>query len=131
MNRRKLIGSLAAMVQGILLFPSNALARQNASDISKSPHAAALSLVLEGQQDAISKGEAGFFQTHGTDRFRGSKEQYWWFDTLQRSWSVTRPFAPGQIDSTHWFQVSYSIDKTVVCNWFVDTSKRTVQLATK
>ncbi len=128
MNRRNVIGSLAAFFQGLLLFDRKVFASLSAPT---SPHGEALSLVLSGQQDIIAKAEADFFQTRGTDQFRGAKEQYWWFDTLQRTWTVTRPFGPGQMDSTHWFLVSYSIDKKVVCKWSVDTAKRTVQVATK
>ncbi|HLR05597.1 MAG TPA: hypothetical protein VK117_07285 [Pyrinomonadaceae bacterium] len=135
MHRRKLITLLGAILP-VISFRSTVLASKSAadpvqSDSLKSPHAEALSLVLERQQDEISKAELSNFGGHGTDRFRGSKEQYWWFDTIPRSWSVSRPFAPGQIDSTHWFLVSYVVDKTEICSWFVDTAKRTVQLSAK
>ena len=47
----------------------------------------------------------------------------WWFDTDERRWTVTRPFGPGGVDSTHWFTVTYLIGTTESLSWQVDTRK--------
>lgn len=77
-----------------------------------SPHADAIRLVMQLRRDEI----------HGLDQSAD-----WWHDTKERSWSVKRPFGPGNIDSTHYFQVSYSIEGKVVGTWSVNT--RTGQVA--
>ena len=51
----------------------------------------------------------------------------WWHDVKRRGWTVQRPFGPGVIDSTHWFNVTYQIDGKPVAKWFVDTRKREVR----
>ena len=50
----------------------------------------------------------------------------WWHDTAERAWVVKRPFAPGVIDSTHLFEVSYRVEGTEVGRWLVDTRKGSV-----
>src|SRR5262245_16102651 len=77
-----------------------------------SPHADAIRLDLQLRVDEI----------HRLDKSPG-----WWSDTKERSWSARRPFGPGVVDSTHYFQVSYSIDGKVVGTWAVNT--RTGQVA--
>ncbi len=76
----------------------------------ESPHVQALALVFQSQQAKI----------------REIDQENWWFDTKERQWVVRRPFAPGQIDSTHMFVVSYRIDGKEVFNWSVDTRQKTV-----
>ncbi len=76
-----------------------------------SPHAEAIQLVMTTQKETIRK----------VDR------EVWWHDVKERQWRAKRPFAPGTIDSTHLFVVSYDIDGKSVYSWFVDTSKKTVQ----
>ena len=77
-----------------------------------SPHADAIRLVMQLRSDEIQ---------------RLDQSPDWWHDTKERSWSVKRPFGPGIVDSTHYFQVSYSIDGRVVGTWSVNT--RTGQVA--
>jgi hypothetical protein len=86
---------------------------------------------MENQREEITKAELKHFKEKGTDWFRGGTEQYWWHDIIQRSWDAGRPFAPGVIDSTHFFLVSYSIGGVEIARWFVDTLKRTAQLVPK
>ena len=76
----------------------------------ESPHAQALALVFQTQQDKIRE----------VDR------ENWWFDTKTREWEVRRPFAPGHIDSTHMFVVKYKIDGKEMFSWTVDTRAKTV-----
>lgn len=84
-----------------------------AEEIEKSPHAVALELVFTLRSADIRALETGD----------------WWSDTQERTWRVTRPFAPGYFDSTHWFNVEYEINGKRVANWFVDTEKGTVEPA--
>lgn len=77
----------------------------------RSPHAEALKLVLDTQQDAL----------------RDVDNEAWWHDVKQRSWNVKRPFYPGTIDSTHMFVVTYEIDGVVAIGWTVDTGKKTIR----
>jgi RNA polymerase sigma factor (sigma-70 family) len=77
----------------------------------QSPHAAALELVFQ----------------KAADRIRNVDRANWWHDTEERAWLVQRPFAPGTIDSTHLFTVSYRIGGKQVAAWQVDTRKRTVE----
>ena len=82
------------------------------SDEVESPHAAAVRLVIENCGDEIKELDQG---------------PAWWHDTKERTWSAKRPFGPGTIDSTHYFQVSYAIDGQVLRTWSVNT--RTGQIA--
>ncbi|KRG63545.1 hypothetical protein ABB26_11525 [Stenotrophomonas humi] len=70
------------------------------------PHADAIRLVMQLRGDEIQ---------------RLDRSPDWWHDTKERTWSVKRPFGPGIVDSTHYFQVSYSIDGKVVGTWSVNT----------
>jgi hypothetical protein len=83
------------------------------------PHAEALALVLRARgsdvRAAESPGPVGRPGAAG-----------WWHDTKERTWVVRRPFAPGVIDSTHLFDVSYRIDGKEAAAWMVDTRERTI-----
>ena len=125
MDRRKLIGLLGTLPFSYTL---SRLVHARESDSSESPHAQAISLVIESQRKEIEDGEMQYFREHGVDWWRGEPSQYRWHDTFTRSWSVTRPVAPGVIDSTHWFMVSYSINGIVACSWSVDTRKKKAEL---
>jgi hypothetical protein len=74
----------------------------------RSPHGAAVELVLKEKADDIRKLE------------KVEKDE-WWHDVKERSWVVRRPFHPGVIDTTHSFDVSYLIDGRIVGRWGVDT----------
>ncbi len=132
MNRRNLIRIIGSFVSVLVGLRSHAFGRmiesKSKGESVKSPHAEAISLVMEGQREEITKAELKHFKEKGTDWFRGGAEHYWWHDTIQRSWYAGRPFAPGVIDSTHFFLVSYSIGGTEIARWSVDTRKRTAQL---
>jgi len=132
MNRRNVIGLLASSLSALIGLRSRAFGRaaepEQNRESRNSPHAEAIALVMESQREEIAKAELKYFQEKGTDWFKGGAEQYWWHDTIQRSWYAGRPFAPGVIDSTHFFLVSYSIGDIVIARWSVDTRKRTAQL---
>jgi hypothetical protein len=102
---------LAVLVAVVLAYTLGAQGR-NDGKVERSPHAAALELVFRTQQARIR-------EVDGED---------WWQDVKERQWVVKRPFAPGVIDSTHWFNVSYRIDGRDVATWCVDTAKGQVQL---
>ncbi len=89
--------------------------------VDGSPHADAIALVLRTQADVIRKVEA-------PGRIDGTGDELWWHDTVERTWSVKRPFAPGFFDSTHWFIVTYRIDGKIAASWMVDTRKGTATL---
>ena len=125
MNRRNLIARITTVALGISAFRSSVV---NVQANAGSPHADAISLVIKTQQKEMAVGEQKYFKEKGVDWWRGEFEQYRWHDTIMRTWSVARPVAPGVVDSTHWFSVSYSINATVVCRWSVDTSKNKVEL---
>ena len=78
----------------------------------ESPHAAAIRLVMTSRSAEVRKLD---------------QSPDWWHDTKERAWSAKRPFGPGIVDSTHYFQVSYFIDGQVVGIWSVNT--RTGQVA--
>ncbi len=84
--------------------PSSAVAQ---APVELSPHAAALDLVFQTQVQVI----------------RRLDTEHWWHDTKERTWRVRRPFAPGPIDSTHTFEVTYRIDGRDVGAWSVDTRR--------
>ena len=93
------------------------------------PHCEALSLVWKHQRYQIQELEF----KHASAEQEKQKEivdanSRWWFDTDERRWTVTRPFSPGGIDSTHWFTVTYIIGESEKLSWFVDTSKQEVSL---
>jgi hypothetical protein len=78
---------------------------QRGAKVEASPHAAALELIFKTQQA----------------RIRAVDQENWWHDVKERSWVVRRPFAPGTIDSTHLFEVSYRIEGKTAASWLVDT----------
>lgn len=84
---------------------------QAAKEDTKSPHVAALELVFKTQEARIRAVDTG----------------NWWHDAEERNWVVRRPFMPGVIDSTHWFEVSYRIKGKNVLSWPVKTSTGEVQ----
>ena len=84
----------------LLLFLAGISSSSLAVDVpDESPHAAAIRLVMTSRRDEIQKLD---------------QSPDWWHDTKERIWSAKRPFGPGVVDSTHYFQVSYSIDGRVV-----------------
>jgi hypothetical protein len=131
MNRRNVVGLLVSFLSALIGLRSLAFGRMVESgqngESRKSLHAEAIALVMESQREEIAKAELQYFKEKGTDWFKGGAEQYWWHDTIQRYWYAGRPFAPGVIDSTHFFLVSYSIGGNVIARWSVDTRKRTAQ----
>ena len=86
----------------------------------------AIALVIEKQQKEIAQAEQSYFKENGVDYWRGAIEDYHWFDTITRSWTAQRPYAPGVIDSTHFFVVTYSINNKPVSYWAVDTEKKKI-----
>jgi hypothetical protein len=93
------------------------------------PHCEALALVWKKQPDQIKELEL----RHANAEQKKQKEYVgadsrWWFDTDERRWTVARPFAPGGIDSTHWFTVTYIVGASEKLSWHVDTSKQEVTL---
>jgi hypothetical protein len=97
-----------------------AVGANNETKPDKSPHGDAVELVIRTQADEIRK-----LETPG----REGGDDSWWHDTKERTWVVKRPFAPGVIDSTHLFEVTYRIDGKDVATWSVDTRKGTVTRA--
>lgn len=82
-----------------------------AAEPDRNPFVEAINLVATTQKaeiKAVDKGE-------------------WWFDTSKREWSVQRPFAPGGVDSTHLFTVTYKVDGKQVMSWNVDLRKKKVE----
>jgi len=125
MNRRNLISRLGALAFSYTFI---GLSDVRASASSESPHADAITLVIESRKKDIEQAEKMYFEERGMDWWRGEPSQYRWHDTITRSWSVTRPVAPGVVDSTHWFLVAYSINGVVACSWSVDTRKKKAEL---
>jgi hypothetical protein len=101
--------SLVILVALIAAYALGAQGRDGKPEIP--PHAAALELI---------------FNSHAPAKFDGAKNE-WWHDTKERTWVVKRPFAPGVIDSTHRFDVTYRIDGKEISAWMVDTRKGTIQ----
>jgi hypothetical protein len=93
-----------------------AVGANNGAKPDKSPHGDAVELVIRTQADEIRKLE-------------NPTNDSWWHDTKERTWVVKRPFAPGVIDSTHLFDVTYRIDGKDVAKWSVDTRKGTATRA--
>jgi hypothetical protein len=125
-DRRSLISRVGALALGFVAFRFTDIV--SAGEKTASPHSEAISLVVEKQQKEIGQAELAYFKENGVDWWRGEIEQYRWHDTITRSWSATRPVAPGVIDSTHWFEVIYSINDKAVASWTVDTRKRKAKL---
>ena len=80
----------------------------------QSPHAQAINLVMQTQSDAIRKADP----------------ENWWHDTKQREWMAKRTISPGIIDSTHLFEVTYSIDGSIAASWLVDIGAKSIQAKT-
>lgn len=93
-----------------------------------SPQSDAIALVIAKGQADIANAETDYFKANGTDWWLSSSSQYYWHDTISRSWSAIRPIAPGVTDSTHAFIVSYSIKDQTVATWGVDTREKTIRL---
>lgn len=125
MNRRNLIGRLGALTFSYAFLRTS---DSRASVSSVSPHADAIALVIKSRKKDIEQVEKKYFSEHGVDWWRDEPSQYRWHDTITRSWAVTRPVAPGVVDSTHWFIVVYSINGVVVGSWSVDTRKKKAEL---
>jgi hypothetical protein len=115
MDRRSLITRIGALALGFAAFSFTDTV--SAGEKTASPHADAIALVIEKQQKEIAQAELAYFKENGVDWWRGEIEQYRWHDTITRSWSATRPVAPGVVDSTHWFEVFYSINDKAVASW--------------
>jgi hypothetical protein len=111
-----LIGLLGSSVKG----------NTSAKD-KRLPHAQAIELVIKKKKDELANLEIEHFKRKGMGNWQGKAEDYSWFDTVDRSWKVTRPFAPGLFDSTHWFVVVYAVDGESLANYTVDLKKGTVQ----
>ena len=108
--KQSMILFVVALALGISTFSCLRSATVESNDGEESPHAQALALVFQTQRTKI----------------REVDSENWWFDTKARDWEVSRPFAPGQIDSTHMFIVKYKIDGKEIFSWTVDTRKKTV-----
>ena len=102
------------------------------SNESLPPHCEALTLVWNTQAELIKATEIhrAKLEVAKQKEFIGA-EGRWWFDTDERDWNVVRPFAPGGIDSTHMFIVTYTINGAKVLLWTVDTEKKEVAAVTK
>jgi len=135
MNRRRLIRFVSLLIPAVLGLRPTALSQVSdpplREEFDLSPHGEAISLVIESQKAHIEKVESEHFRVTRTDRLSGISREHWWHDTIERSWSASRPFAPGVIDSTHYFIVSYRIAYAEVGRWSVDTRKRTARLLKK
>jgi len=135
MNRRTLIRFVSLLIPAAVGWRSNALSQVSdpplREEFNNSPHGEAITLVIESQKADIEKVEFEHFRVTRTDRLGGISKEHWWHDIIERSWSASRPFAPGGIDSTHYFIVSYRIGNAEVGRWSVDTRKRTARLLSK
>jgi hypothetical protein len=105
--------ALAAMTATFLLVYLSVVAAnpEEGEKAEASPHAEAIQLVMNTQQETIRKVDQG----------------NWWHDVKERAWQAKRPFAPGAFDSTRLFVVSYHIEGKAVCSWSVDTRARKVR----
>jgi hypothetical protein len=134
MNRRKLIRSIPLLASPLIL-RSEAISQVSEcewkNDPGLSPHGDAIALVIKNQKAEIEKVEAEHFGVTGGDKLGGISQERWWHDTIERSWSASRPFAPGVIDSTHYFIVSYRIGDAEMGRWSVDTRKGIARLLPK
>jgi hypothetical protein len=99
------VATLFPLVLGGMLSPSYA------AEQGISPHFDAVALVMELRADEVAKLE----DPEGK-----------WHDVDNRTWAVRRPVHPGVFDTTHFFQVSYSINDKVVATWTVNTKLRLV-----
>jgi hypothetical protein len=119
MNRRE-FGKRAAIQSGVALAASALVASDpppaNAAPApvrkpERSPHSEALELVFQKARE----------------RIRAVDQENWWHDVKERAWGVQRPFAPGIINSTCLFTVTYQIGGKQVATWNVNTSRGTVE----
>ena len=83
-----------------------------AASTGEATPSAALRLVLGSQADEIARVDAAHFVHE--------------HDTKLHAWTVQRPVAPGVLDTTHTYVVSYRIDGETVARWVVDTRERRV-----
>ena len=93
------------------------------------PHCEALSLIWKHHRDQIKELEL----TYASAEQKKQKEYVdaagrGWFDTDERRWTISRPFGPGGVDSTHWFTVTYLVGESQKLSWHVDTRKQEVSL---
>jgi hypothetical protein len=124
MNRRNLFERLGIVILGLTAIPFSKIV--SAKDKTASSQSEAIALVIDKQQKEIAQAETNYFKENGVDWWRGEIEQYHWHDTISRTWTAIRTFAPGIIDSTHSFIVTYAINNKPVCYWTVDTEKNKV-----
>lgn len=107
----KLQSCLAILVASVAAYTIGAQGRNDAK-VEVSPHATALELVFQTQQKRIREADA----------------ENWWHDTKERTWVAKRPFAPGNVNSTQMFEVSFRIEGKEVAAWLVDTAHKDVQV---
>ena len=101
----------ALLFAGLLVVNASVAASTETAGETESPHFQAISLVMELRASEI----AGLEDPDGK-----------WHDVQDRTWSVRRPFHPGVLDTTHYFEVSYSIGGRAVATWKVNTKRRLV-----
>ena len=122
-SRRRLLASLGFLGISIPMPPPLAAASV------LPPHCEALTLVWSTQGQLIKAVELQHAKAEQSKQKEYvSPESRWWFDAEGRNWEVTRPFEPGDIDSTHMFIVRYHIDGKAVAAWNVDSSKKEVSV---
>lgn len=109
--RRYILFVLTIALASAISFAAGTIFHSRPND---SPHANALAFLLSKDIATISKIE--------------KDHDAWWFDTKPRQWIVKRPFAPGIIDTTHSFEVVYSIEGNEVANWSVDTDRQEIKV---
>ena len=80
------------------------------------PHSEAIKLVIEDQREYLEE----------LEKSKSGKASVW-HDRLAREWTSVRPFDPGYIDSTHWFNVTFKIEGEILAMWLVNLKTRTVQ----
>ena len=101
----------ALLFAGLLVVSASYATSTEAAGETESPHLQAISLVMELRASEI-------------EGFEDSDEK--WHDVQDRTWSVRRPVHPGVLDTTHYFEVSYSIGGRAVATWKVNTRRRLV-----
>jgi hypothetical protein len=126
MNRRNLIFGFGTTLLAATGFRGSRITAAKESSVSSQSDAIAL-VIKKGQKD-IGDAEAEYFKQNGVGTWQGDPKQYHWFDTLGRSWTAWRPVAPGIVDSTHWFKVTYAINGAAVASWSIDLRKNTLKL---
>ena len=134
-SRRHLISTLGFLGIGSFLFngtSAQTIAKQQSRTEEKDelpPHCEALSLVWNSQQKLIREVETQHAKTEQAKRKEYiSAESRWWFDAEERNWEATRQGEPGTLDTTHIFNVYYSIKGKVVAQWFVNTEEKRVDV---